>query len=100
MAQSLEQKKRQKTLLGILIAAVIITAFVWYISFQKGPSVEEFISPEERVSPGYSFTEQRLKEVKLDFGILDDALFKSLKSHGVLPVTAGETGRTNPFRPY
>lgn len=100
MVQSLEQKKRQKVLLGVLIAVAIITAFIWYINFQKGFSVEEFISSGERVSPDYSFTEQRLKEVKLDFSILDDALFKSLKSHGLLPVTAGETGRTNPFQSY
>lgn len=95
MAQPLEQKKRQKILLGILLIAVVITAFVWYFNFQKGPSISG-------VQPGGSFvstiTEQKIREIKLDFSALDNALFKALKSHGILPISPGETGRDNPFQ--
>lgn len=98
MAQPLKQKQRQRILLGILAIVLIITAFVWYSNYQKAPSVEELISSEKVTGP--SATEEKLKAVKLDFGVLDNKLFKSLKSHGVLPVTKGETGRQNPFEPY
>lgn len=95
MAQPLKQKKRQKILIYVLIVVVIITAFVWYTNYQKKPSLEEGVP-----ATGLSVSEERLKEIELDFSILDSPLFKSLKSHGALPVTVGETGRENPFEPY
>ncbi len=94
--QPLEQKKRQKILLGILIAVAVVTVFIWYSNYQKGPAVEESTSQEESTSA----TEERLKEMELDFSVLNNNLFKSLKSHGALPVITGETGRENPFEPY
>lgn len=97
MAQLLEQKKRQKILLGILVAAVVITAFVWYLNFQKSSSING-AAQSGSVSVS-TITEQKLKEIKLDFSVLDDVLFKSLKSHGILPISPGETGRDNPFQP-
>lgn len=100
MVQPLEQKKRQRILIYILVVVAIITAFIWYSNYQKRPVVEEFIPTEEGSAIGPSFAEETIKEIRLDFSILDDSLFKSLKSHGLLPVTAGETGRENPFSPY
>jgi len=96
MAQPLEQKKRQKILVGILVAVVIITAVVWFSNYYKGPAVEKTVAPGQ-LTTGSSAMDEELKTIKLDFSVFDDDLFKSLKSHGVLPVTAGETGRTNPF---
>lgn len=98
MAQTIEQKKRQKILIGILIVVIIITIFFWYSNYQKGSSYEAG-SAQEGVAVTSSF-EQRFKEIKLDLSILDDSLFKSLKSHGVLPVTVEEAGRKNPFVSY
>lgn len=98
MAQTIEQRKRQKILIGILVIVIIITFFFWYSSFQKGPSYEAGPAQEEITMT--STFEQRFKEIKLDFSILDDSLFKSLKSHGALPITVGETGRDNPFVSY
>jgi len=95
MVQPLEQKKRQKILIGILIVVIIITIFVWYSNFQKGPSV---VKEQAAISPLVS--EKRLKDIELELNVLDSSLFKSLKSHGVLPITVGETGRQNPFEPY
>ena len=95
MAQPLEQKKRQKILVGILVAVIIVTVVMLYSSYYK-PSVEEIVAPGQ-LTTGASAIEEELKTIKLDFSIFDDDLFKSLKSHGVLPVTAEETGRINPF---
>lgn len=94
MIQPLEQKKRQKIFLGVLVVVLIITGFVWYLNYSKGPSGEGV--PVGQIA-GTSALDEKLKTIKLDLGILDTNLFKSLKSHGALPVTAGETGRTNPF---
>lgn len=96
--QPLKQKQRQRILIGILAAVLIITAIFWYLNYKKTPSVEGLIPSEKTVSP--SATEEKLKAVKLDFSVFDNKLFKSLKSHGVLPVIKGETGRQNPFEPY
>lgn len=91
MAQPLEQKKHQKILLMVLVVVIAITVFYLYLNYQKGPVVEEPVLP---------ITGEGLKDIKLDLSVLDDPLFKSLKSHGVLPVTAEETGLENPFQPY
>lgn len=95
MVQPLEQKKRQKILLGTLVVVLIITAVVWYMGYNQKPFEE--ITTSGQLPPGFSATDEKLKELKLELNILDNDLFKSLKSHGVLPVTSGETGRVNPF---
>ena len=96
MAQPLEQKKRQKILVGILVAVIIITVVILYSNYYKGPSVEETVAPGQ-LTTGFSAIDEELKTIRLDFSVFDDDLFKSLKFHGVLPVTADETGRINPF---
>lgn len=98
MAQPLVQLKRQKVLIIVLAVVLVITAFVWYLNFQREPAVEEYIPLEGGIAP--LPIEERLKEIRLDLSALDDALFKSLRSHGLLPVTVGESGRENPLEPY
>jgi len=93
MAKLIEQKKRQKVLIGLLVVVIIITAIVWYSSFSKRPSLEQSIG-------GLSASDQTLKDAKLDLGVLDNAVFKALKSYGVLPVTVEGAGRDNPFGSY
>lgn len=97
MAQPLAQLKRQKVLIIVLAVVLVITAFVWYSNFQQ-PAAEEYIPSEEGISP--LPIEERLKEIRLDLSALDDTLFKSLRSHGLLPVTIGESGRENPLESY
>ena len=93
-----KEKKRQKILLIVLGVMVIIAVFAFYNSQKK--SVEETYQAKETTPPfGMSVEEKKLKEIKLDLGILDSELFQALKSHGVLPVVPGETGRSNPFQP-
>ncbi len=94
MVKAIEQKKRQKALITVLIVVVVIAIVVWYLGLQGE------VPTEGEMPVGVSPAEEMLKEIRLDFSIFDDPLFKSLKSHGILPVTAGETGRENPFKPY
>jgi len=94
----LKQKKRQQILIIILIIAVIITAITWYLNNREQPIQTEI--PGEQAVTGFSITEERVAEIKLDFSIFEDPLFKSLESHGLLPVTVDETGRENPFEAF
>jgi len=96
MAKPIEQKNRQKILIGVLIVAVIIAGFFWYSNLQKKPSLENLISGDLSGSASL-VNEEKIKNIQLDINVLDDSLFGSLRSHGVLPVTAGQTGNTNPF---
>lgn len=98
MAQPLAQLKRQKVLIIVLAVVLVITAFVWYTNFRREPTDEKYIPPEGGIAP--LPIEERLKEIRLDLSALDDALFKSLRSHGLLPVTVGESGRENPLEAY
>lgn len=93
MAKPLEHKKQQKILLAALAVVIVITAFVWYSNSQKKVVIE----PGPATQP---LMEVGVKNIKLDLDVLDDPVFKSLKSHGALPVTVEEAGRDNPFSPY
>lgn len=94
MTKTSDPKMRQKILIGILIVAAIALGFFWYSGLQTRPSFEELISGSGGAS---LISEEKIKTIQLDLDVLDSSLFKSLKSHGVLPVTAGQTGRDNPF---
>ena len=98
MVQLLEQKKRRSILIIILVIVVIITGIVWYSSVQKEKSVGIVTIPGGTTREALILNEA-IKNIKLDFTVFDDSLFKSLKSHGALPVVAGETGKDNPFAP-
>jgi len=93
----MNQKKRQNLLIGILIIVAIIAIIYWYPNYKKTSLIEK---SEQQTMTGLSPSEEIIEEIKLDFSILDNLLFKSLESHGILPVTAGETGNPNPFLSY
>lgn len=96
MPKPIEQKNRQKILIGILVVAVAAAGLFWYFNSQNKPSLESLI-PGDLGGSASLVSREKIKNIQLDIDILDDSLFKSLKSHGVLPVTAGQTGSTNPF---
>jgi len=97
MIQTDKQKKRQTILIAILIVIAFIAGFVLYSNYKNKPRTEE---SQEMTIKIISEFERKLGQVKLELDILDNELFESLKSYGVLPVTPGETGRENPFQPY
>lgn len=104
--QSLEQRKRQKTLLIVMLAIVLITVIVLYFGFwSKTPVPSGQFGPGEAgtVVPGISIaTEEKLKKINLDFDFLNEEIIPFLKIHGEIPVSIqeDEIGRTNPFIPY
>jgi len=97
MIQADKQKKRQTILISVLIVVAFIAGFVLYSNYKNKPKIEE---SQESISKIISSFERELGQIKLELDILDNELFKSLKSYGVLPVIPGETGRENPFQSY
>lgn len=91
----ISQKKRQKILIIALIAVIIIAGLVLYVSQTRTISK----TSKQKALSSMSAREKELKQIKLELEVLDNQLFQSLKSYGVLPVTPGETGKENPFQP-
>lgn len=96
-----QQNKKQKMLLWVLVASLIVTGFVLYFGFfseQKTPS-EIYI--EEN-------TQAAQEEIKIDFTVLQNPLLKDLQSFseiqplqsGTSTSAAGNKGRENPFLPF
>ena len=92
-------KKSQLPVL-IIAAAVLVAAgaayFVWF--YQGGLSLEK---PVFQPAPPLQAIDQKIIGLpRLSFEGLDGDFYKSLKLHGLSPVTAGSLGRDNPFIPY
>ena len=104
--KSLEQKKRQKTLLIIALGLLLITALVLYFGLWKKESIiPEKILGGESIDSGMikgtgSILEQSLRKTELDFSFFTETILSFLKIHGEIPVERGATGRVNPFVPY
>lgn len=93
-----QQNKKQKVLLFILIGSLIITALVvWYGFFREEKSATELYIEEN--------TEASQEEVKINFSVLKNPLLKELQPFSeIQPLgsssTPGTAGRENPFIPY
>ena len=106
--KSLEQRKRQKTLLFVGLGIILATVSILYFGFWKTtPTPEEGITPEmvgatETTSKVSTVTEEKLKKINLDFKFLNEKIIPFLKIHGNIPVKIDKdkVGRDNPFIPY
>lgn len=109
--KSLEQRKRQKTLMFVGLGIILITISVLYFGFWKTtPAPEEQFIPgttgimgTAETTPGVSTaTEEKLKKIDLDFKFLNEKIIPILKIHGNIPVKIDKdkVGRDNPFIPY
>lgn len=88
----LKQRKRQKYLVPIVLAVIAVSAIVlWFGYFRKGkqpsPSVESPTAPA-------------LREIKIDFSVLEKPFLKELQPFVEISPFEGEKGRSNPFKPY
>lgn len=84
----IKQRKKQKYLILIFVAVLLITIFVlWFGFFRKE---DEFISTVVIVQ----------KEIKIDFDILNDPLLKEFRPFTKVFPFEGLVGRENPFLPY
>ena len=99
------EQKKQKKLLFVLIAVVLVTILVLYfgLSTPKEP-VPAVPSTEQGVLPstGPAGEEEiiSLEAIKSEFNIFSDSKFRALKSFAPKLDISGEKGRTNPFLPY
>lgn len=89
-------ENKQKIMVGVFVAVVIITIFVLYgyYSGKKATVVVPGTIPAASLSP--------VAGIRLDTGILENPIFQNLKKMGKYPIESREEefGRTNPFLPY
>ena len=75
--------------IGILLVG-LVAGYLYYSQALRSSSGPMFIAPS-------SDTLSKFNGLGLNFGVLDDPKFKSLKIFGESPVTPGPTGRTDIF---
>lgn len=90
MMQFLSQtQKRQRYLLLLLVVILLIITFIWgreLVRKLKVPSLIEVKVPE-------------LKQVEIDFGVLENPKLKILKDFEKIKPFEEKIGRENPFQP-
>ena len=84
-----EQKKKQKYLLGLVGLILLTVAGVLYFGFFREESEVVEIIPVSLV-----------KEIKVDYSVLENPFFEKVKSFEKIPDYEGDVGRENPFLPY
>lgn len=93
-----QQNKKQKILIFILVACLIITGLVLWFGFfsPSQPSSQDYIAEN-------TITIQN--EIEIDFSVLENPLLKELQPFSEIQPLANSTstggkGRQNPFLPY
>ncbi len=79
----------------ILFLTVIIGFAAGYFYHTQAGS-QEFVEP---LPPGGASDFQKLKDLKVDFKLLEDQRYKALRVYGELPVNPGLHGKQDPFAP-
>ncbi len=88
----LQQRKRQKYLVPITIAVIVITVLIlWFGYFKEEKAV--FLPVEDQTGTVF-------REIKIDFSVLENPFLKELQSFIKITPFEGKTGRENPFVPY
>ena len=87
----LEKTKRQRNLIYIFIAVVLITSLTIWLGFLKPKK------PSEEVIPPIS-----TEKIEIDFEVLKNPFLEKLQIFEGLPQlpSEGKIGRENPFIPY
>jgi len=92
-----QQNKKQKVLIFVLIACLLITAVViWYGFLREDNSAEVYLGENVNLPQ---------EEINIDFTVLTNPLLKSLEPYSeIQPLVEGgangSRGRENPFLPY
>lgn len=86
----LQQRKRQKFLVPIVLAVLGLTFIVlWFGYFKKKEAPTEV-----------GVSAPVLQEIKINFEVLENPLLKELQSFEEITPYEGSIGRENPFLPY
>jgi len=81
------------TIIAVIAFIAIVFSVVYFLFFQQPVLIESAIPLPIKET-------QQLSEVKFDpSGVQNSGIFKSLRQYSQ-PVSAGLSGRTNPFLPY
>ncbi|TSC75966.1 MAG: hypothetical protein G01um101430_136 [Parcubacteria group bacterium Gr01-1014_30] len=91
MATFIEEKKKQRRLVYILIALTTITAFVLWYGFIRRPLSQPL---EIAVFPAL------LGVAQIDFSVLENPILQQLRPFEEVTPFDGVLGRENPFIPY
>lgn len=92
MAILTSQRKRQRNLIIVFIAVVVITLGVLYFGVLKQGGEPEVLEGDATVL-------RNIREVRLNLQLLKDKQFRDLVPYDKLR-TGIKTGRKNPFTPY
>lgn len=93
---------KEKSYLSYLViaAAILIIGSGYYFFFYKDFGLS-FKEPSLQAAAPLNDLENKVIKLKtFPFSVIDNPLYKSLKTYGAVPVTADSLGRLNPFVPY
>lgn len=95
----MEQRKKQKMLMVVALAIIVVGVLVLYFGFWKksAPSQEAAGEPQTQHQAATVIIDEKLKKIDLNTDFFVNTMLAALKSHGNLPVQKGTTGRLNPF---
>ena len=85
----IEEKKKQKYLIWIALAVILITLSVLWFGFFKSENIVDFDNNLVLI-----------KEIDIDFNLLNSDTFAKFKVFNKTKVFEGSVGRSNPFLPY
>ena len=88
--QFIQKKKKQKYLILIFGAVLLITAVVLWYGFFRGEKIK-LVPLVVTVAP---------REIRINFEFLESSVLKELQPFEEIPFFDKETGRKNPFLPY
>jgi len=88
--QFIQKKKKQKYLILIFGAVLLITVVVLWYGFFRG----------EKIKPVVLVVAVASKEIKINFEFLESSVLKELQSFEEISFFDKEAGRKNPFLPY
>jgi len=86
----LEQRKRLKSLVLILVGVLLVVAIIIWRGF--------FTKPSSTVTPETSL--KSFQEVSINFQVLESPILEELQLFEKTSPFEGEVGRKNPFIPY
>ncbi|MBU1289705.1 hypothetical protein KKG85_00450 [Patescibacteria group bacterium] len=105
------EDKKQRLMLVILVATVLISVVILYFGFWRSPtptptptspslseepsSVEFVVTEEKNAAPSVV-----IKKMNFDTDFLENPYLRNLKIYGEWPLQVDEKGRANPFLPY
>lgn len=85
----LEQRKRLRKLIPILVVTILITVLNFWRGFWSKPEI-----------PSPNIPQTQAKRVEIDWGVVKSQDLDNLDLFQGIPELEKEAGRKNPFEPY